>query len=169
MKNDPRSPVCCKPAGGVRDVALTSPDNILHAEFDGTGDRCEEPEFARGQEVMYCRLLEERSSRVETLETEGNARTVRHRLTLTADRNLAEEWLSKRFADELLAHGAVAVVTLGDGRRFLAGVSQRFGCAQPLRLVRCSADSGRRCADTPTVQLVLESIDTAFAAQIENG
>lgn len=168
MINNPQSPVVRKPVGGVAAVLLTSVDNILDAEFadNGRGEICLHLRFGSDSEVMECRLLEDRSSFVETMESSATTASVTHRLTLVADRNLAEGWLEPGFTAELLNRGAAAVITLADGRQLLAGVSRKFGCEQPLRLKKLNVDSARQPVDEPTVVLVLESVDTAFAAQL---
>lgn len=169
MIANPQSPVFGKPAGGVAAVQLFSTANIRDLEFsdDGPQYRCTRLEFCNPEAVMQCRLLEDRSSLVEQLSTDNGPAAVTHTLRLTADRNFAEAWLDPRFTAELMAYGAAAVVTLSDGRMLLAGVSRKFELEQPLRLKLLKVDSGCRPADEPTVELVLESVDTAFAAQLD--
>ena len=166
MIADSQSSVCRKPAGGVAAVKLTAAANVRQADFaDGAArSTCVQLDMADDEAVMECRLLEERSSLVESLSVEGASAAVKHSLRLVADRNLAEAWLEPRFVAEMLCRGAVAVVTLTDGRRLVAGVSRRFGLEQPLRLKSLTVDSGRRAVDEPTVELLLESVDTSFAA-----
>lgn len=169
MIANPQSPVFGKPAGGVAAVQLLSAANIREAEFSAGNTRCTciALGFCDPQAVMQCRLLEERSSFVEKLTVDEGPAAVTHTLHLVADRNLAEAWLEPAFTAELMTRGAAAVVTLTDGRRVLAGVSRKFGLEQPLRLKLLKVDSGRRLADEPTVEMVLESVDTSFAAQLE--
>ena len=167
MIADPKSPVCRKPAGGVAAVELTAAANVRDVRFDTAG-LCSQLDLADEQAVMQCELLEERSSLVETLSAEGGAVAVNHRLQLVADRNLAHAWLQPEFVAEALRRGVVAVVTLADGRRLLAGASSKFGLEQPLRLKTLKVASGTRALEAPTVELALESSDTAFAAQMFN-
>lgn len=166
MKNDSQSPVRRKPSGGVRFVALTTAGNLREAEFADDGRTCRPVEAWDDGAVMRCRLLEERSSCTESLMVEGGAVAVKHRLHLVADRNLAAAWLEPDFIAEALCGGLAAAATLGDGRRLLLGVSPKFGIEQPLRLRSLTVDSGSRADDAPTVEMVLESVDTSFAAEM---
>lgn len=164
MIAEPASPVCRKPVGGVAAVELSAVANVRDFEFDDDGSLCRLLIFADDNAVMRCRLIEERSSFVESLSVEGGAVSVLHTLRLVADRNMAERCLEPDFIGELVCGGAVAAVTLADGRRFAVGLSRRFGSEQPLRLRTLKADSGCRAVDEPTLEMVLESADTSFAA-----
>lgn len=166
MIADPASPVSRKPAGGVAAVQLASAANLREYDFSDGGARCTRLFFADNGAVMQCQLLEERSSFDESLTTEGGAAAVVHRLSLVADRNMAAAWLTPDFVSELICCGGVAMVLLADGRRFVVGISRKFGAEQPLRLKSLKTASGRRAVDEPTVELVLESADTAFAATL---
>ena len=169
MIADPTSPVCRKPAGGVAAVELSAAANIRDIEFEEGGGLtvCSLLNFADNSAVMRCELLEERSSFVETLTADGSSVAVKHTLKLVADRNMAQGWLEPRFISEAMCGGIVALVTLADGRRFIAGVSRKFGLEQPLRLKSITVDSGRSATDEPEVILILESFDTAFASTLE--
>ena len=169
MTADPRSPVCLKPAGGVAEAALTSAANLLEVQFDDSGSipHCSLLRLADPAAVMHCRLIEDDSSLVETLDARNGFPVVTHSLSLTADRNLAEAWLNPQFAREAAAHGLTAFVKLNDGRQLLLGVSRRFGIEQPLRILSITVDSGRKPADQPAIRLLLESADTAFAATLQ--
>ena len=166
MIADPRSPVSRKPAGGVAAVELSAATNILEYDFGDDEAQCQHLRFADPKAVMQCRLLEERSSFVETLSADCASTAVTHTLKLVADRNLAEAWCGRDFISEMVCAGAVAVVTLADGRRLAVGISRKFGLEQPLRLKSLKVDSGRCAVDQPTVEMVLESADTAFAAAL---
>lgn len=168
MRSDSRSPVCRKPAGGVRSAALAAADDIETLLFSDDGSRCEVFRLRDGAQVMECHLVEDRSSFAETLTLDDGAPLVRHTLTLAADRNSAAAWLEGRFLDDVRRAGVVAAVTLEDGRTLLAGASRRFALEQPLRMKSLAADSGKHHADAPALVLVLESLDTSFAAALDN-
>ena len=164
MLADPSSPVCRKPAGGVAAAEIAAVANIREALFDNP--QSVELHFADPNAVMKCQLLEDRSSFTEKLESDGRSAKVRHTLRLVADRNLAQAWLDTAFTAELMCRGAVAAITLTDGRRLAIGLSRKFGTEQPLRLKSLTVDSGCKASDEPTVELHLESVDTAFAPQL---
>ena len=164
MNNDSQLPVRHKPAGGVRSAVLLLPSvyGDLFFSADGTSCECIRPQG----EVHRCRLADGRSSFDETLEVKGGTRTVTHRLRLVADRDAAEEWLKPDFIQLLRFTGVAADITLADGRRLLAGVSAHMYDKQPLRLRSIDVASGCRLADVPSVTMVLESTDSAFAAAL---
>lgn len=168
MKSDPRSSVRRKPAGGVGSVKLAAVSNVAAAAFDDEGAVCTLCDFADATQVMECRILEDESAFVERLTADSGVFAVRHTLSVVADRNLAEAWLGAPFLEESRCGGFVAQVTLNDGRRLLAGYSKRFGGEQPLRIRSIEVASGRRPAERPTVTLVLENLDTTFAARLES-
>lgn len=167
MLADPRALAVRKPVGGVAAVMLTSAANIRSILFEQSSNAtiCTRLIFADRSAVMECPLLEQQSSFTERLATSGGSHLITHTLRLVADRNLAEAWLHPSFANEIAVDGAVALVTLADGRIYVVGLSQRFGDEQPLRIKSLTADSARRLAETPTVELILEAADTDFAAQ----
>lgn len=169
MKSNPRSPALRKPVGGVAAVMLTSVANIREAEFarDSALPTCTKLQFCNENEVMKCRLIEEHSSFVETLAADGQITSVTHTLRLVADRNLAEGWLEPRFTTEMMTSGGAAVVTLADGRTLVAGISRKFDREQPLRLRTIKVSSACKRIEPPTVEMVLESVDTAFAAALD--
>ena len=107
MRTDSRSPVCRKPTGGVRSVALAAADDIDTLLFSDDGGRCE-VRMRHGAEVMQCHLSEDRSSFAEVMTLRDGAPLVRHTLTLAADRNSAAAWLEGRFLDEARRAGVVA-------------------------------------------------------------
>ncbi len=87
---------------------------------------------------------------------------VRHTLTMELPATPA----ARRAVDELISvassEGVVAVVTMASGEVVVAGCSERFGVAYPLRPAGLESASGRTPADYPTITLTLECIDDAF-------
>ena len=164
MKNVSQSPDRLKPAGGVRSVILTPADNILNVSFDNTGSRWRYCNMVDEQQAMECTLVEDRSSFEEKLTDDEGLLSVRHTLRLVSDRNFAEMWIEKDFAEECRRSGLVAIAMLGDGRNVVVGYSRKFYDEQPLRLKSLSVHSGSKPSDVPTVEMVLESVDTSFAA-----
>lgn len=150
-----------KPIGGVESCALYPADAVVTALFSSCG--CEVELTGAPIEVV---LLEEASSYEERALMKNGATSVSHRLNLVATKNDANEWLDNDFIEQASFDGFIAVITLNDGRRLLAGYSASFGDEQPLRLESIVSASGNNPHDTPSVTLQLVSCDTDFSAQI---
>ena len=150
-----------KPIGGVESVALYPAEAVAKALFSSEG--CEVELSGTPIDVP---LLEGASQYEECIETTSGAVCIAHKLHLVADRNYATEWLDNGLLERASFEGFVAVVSLCDGRRLLAGYSAQFGDEQPLRLSTLSSLSGNSLHDTPSVALHLVSCDTEFSAHI---
>lgn len=99
----------------------------------------------------------------ESLSVERGLVAVSHTLTLVMRRRDSLLWLEAEQIRRLAEQGIVAEVVLSDGRRLLAGWSERFATKQPLKLTSLVSRSGKTPADEPTVTMVLTATDTAFA------
>ena len=150
-----------KPVGGVEGCALYPADAVVTALFSSEG--CEVELSGIPIDVP---LLEGASQYEECIETKSGAVCIAHKLHLVADRNYATEWLDNDLLERASFEGFVAIVSLCDGRRLLAGYSAQFGDEQPLRLSTLSSLSGNSLHDTPSVALYLVSYDTEFSAHI---
>ena len=164
MKPSSQSASHRKPVGGVRSVALLAANNISAAQFDKVTGECTQLVMVDHQAVMNVELVEDRSSLEEEFSFDDGLLSVEHRLTLVADRNMAEAWFDEEFRCEATRCGLCAVVTLSDGRVLLVGYSERFGAEQPLRIKSLHSHSGCRLVDMPTLTLTLESCDSSAAA-----
>lgn len=150
-----------KPVGGVESCTLYPADAVETAIFSSRG--CEMQLCGEGVEVP---LLEDSSRYEEESRSRDGVVKVSHLLHLVADRKEAEEWLDNNLLERLAIEGAVAVVTLEDGRRLLAGYSPHLGNEQPLRLESLISTSGSNLHDRPTVTLRLVSHDIEFSSEI---
>ena len=150
-----------KPIGGVESVALYPADAVAVALFSSNG--CEVTLSARPIEVE---LLDDKSLYEEQSESKNGATKVTHRLHIVADRVVASEWLTEEFLERCSIEGVIAVVSLCDGRRLLAGYSAQFCNEQPMRLEHLTSSSGHKLQDKPTVALQLISHDTEFSQEI---
>lgn len=79
-------------------------------------------------------------------------RTLEMTFPSTAQGRAAVERLSSFSA------GVVARIVLASGETVVAGWSERFGTAYPLRVVKTAVDSGQTPADFPTVTVTLECV-----------
>lgn len=150
-----------KPVGGVESVALYPADAVQTILFSSSG--CEVVFDGTPVEVE---LLDDHSVFEERLETSKGATKVLHKLTLVADRGVAEAWLADEFIDEGSYNGLVAVVKLCDGRQLLCGYSHALSAEQPLFIESITTHSGSSLHDTPSVALHLVSQDTEFSQEI---
>ena len=145
-------------------MKLCVADNVTNVLFDDERAECVRLKFVDDQAVMECSLVEDASTFEELFEFDGDIVSVRHTLTLVADRNMAEAWLESTFSRESGRVGLCALVTLNDGRRLLVGYSERFGAQQPLRVKQIASGSGSKRIDIPRLTMTLESFDTSAAA-----
>ncbi len=150
-----------KPIGGVESVALYPADAVVAALFSSEG--CEVEFSADPIEVV---LMEDASTYEEKAQLEHSVATVTHQLSLVAEKNDAERWLTGNFFEQAALDGLIAVVTLCDGRHLLVGYSAKFENEQPLHLTAITSSSGTTPHDTPTITLQLVSHDTDFSSQI---
>ena len=150
-----------KSVGGVESVALYPTDAVQTILFSSSG--CEVLFEGIPIEVE---LLDDHSLFEERLESSKGATKVLHKLTLVADRGVAEAWLTDEFIDEGSYNGLVAVVRLCDGRQLLCGYSHALSAEQPLFIESITANSGSSLHDTPSVALHLVSQDTEFSQEI---
>jgi hypothetical protein len=150
-----------KPVGGVESCALYPADAVITALFSSEG--CEVELSGTPIEVP---LLEGASQYEESISTERGAVCISHQLHLLAERNDAAEWLDNALLERASFDGLIAVISLCDGRRLLAGYSAQFGNENPLRLTALSSTSGNSLHETPSVALHLVSCDTEFSAPI---
>ncbi len=147
-----------KPAGGVERVVLHPASSAAEVSFAGGCCRCT---FADGGvEVPLC---DDRSRFEEELLCQSPPPSVRHRLTLVAERARAAAWADADFIARAVHEGVVAEIVLSDSRTLVCGVSEHLGAEQPMRPVALLSDSGVRLSQGPTLTLTLESEDTAFA------
>lgn len=149
-------------------MKLYAAENIANVRFEQNATKFNRVQFLDAEAFMACQLHEDSSSYQEEFTFKDGLVAVNHKLSLTADRNLAEVWLDTEFQRELLEKGVCAFVTLNDGRQLLVGYSERFGSQQPLRLSKVTLWSGRKLSDAPTLTLELESFDTSAAAESLN-
>ncbi len=150
-----------KPIGGVESVALYSADAVQTALFSGDG--CE---VVFDKDPIEVPLLEDASKYEECSNLENGVISISHLLHIVAERNNAENWLDADFIEQASFEGFVAVISLCDGRRLLAGYSAQFGEEYPLRLENIISTSGTNLGEIPTVALRLVSHDTEFSPQI---
>lgn len=151
-----------KPVGGVESVALYPTDAVAVALFSSDG--CEIT--LSSASPVAVELLDDLSHYEEQAERRGGTTKICHRLTLVADREVAAEWCTPEFMERCAIEGIVAIISLCDGRRLLAGYSSQFGDEQPLRIEQLTSSSGERLQDMPTVTLQLVSHDTEFSQEI---
>ncbi len=152
-----------KPVGGIESVALYPADAVARAIFS-----CEGCEVELSGDAISVPLIDDGSQYEECSEGNNGIQRVAHSLRLTADRECACEWFSPDFVERVAIDGVVAVISLCDGRRLLAGYSVHFGCEQPLRLEKLISNSGESLRDIPTATLHLVSYDTEFSPEILN-
>ena len=152
-----------KPVGGVESVALYPTDAVVTALFSSDG--CEVKLSGTPIEVP---LLEDASRYEESSSFEHNVTSVSHLLCLVAERNHAKVWLDNNFLEQAAFEGFVAIISLCNGHRLLAGYSAQFGSEQPLRLEALISTSGNNLRETPSVTLRLISHDTEFSPIINH-
>ena len=150
-----------KPVGGVESCALYPDDSVVTAIFSSEGCTIK----LEGSPVEVP-LLDDASSYDESTLSKQGATSVLHSLRLVADRGCAEEWLEEEFLERAAFEGFVAIITLNDGRRLLAGYSSRLNAEQPLRLGKIVSTSGNALRETPSVTLELVSYDAEFSPEI---
>lgn len=148
-----------KPVGGVRSVELFRPCHIEVAE-DGR-----EPTITATGEAAATAvpLMEDKSLYTEQLRQAHGLRSVVHELRITAEAGDAAEWLDALFLRRATAEGVVARVEMLSGEVVWAGVSQRFGTAQPLYITGLETSSDRSPRQRPTVSMTLSGEDCDFA------
>ncbi len=146
------------PVGGVERAVLHPATSVVGFSFRRGACSCT---FADdGFEVPLC---DDRSLFEERLEAASPPASVRHTLTLVAERTLASLWSTATFCGQALLEGFVAEVYLADGRTLIVGLSEALGAEQPLRLASLTHSSGLRRSQTPTLTLTLTSEDVEFA------
>lgn len=150
-----------KPVGGVVGVRLYPANAVESAVFED--GQCEVVFSEEGVEVE---LIDDASVYEERVENEQGVLLVEHRLTLVAERNRGQLWLSGVWQDRVATEGVVAVVELCDGRVLLVGYSPLFGAEQTLHLDSLLVSSGKRLLDTPSITLTLVSYDTGLSCEI---
>ena len=150
-----------KSVGGVESCTLYPADAVTTALFS-----CEGCEIELSGTAIEVPLLDDASEYEECSQMEVGATLISHRLHLVAERNEAKSWLNDHFIERAYTEGLVAVISLYDGRRLLAGYSAQFGDEQPLRLESLTSTSGTSLNETPSVTLRLISQDTEFSPEI---
>ena len=150
-----------KPIGGVESCSLYPADAVTTAMFS-----CDGVEIELSETPIEVTLLDDASKYEECAQSKLGATCVSHLLQLVAERNEAGRWLDNDFIERAYLNGLVAVVSLCDGRRLLAGYSALFGNEQPLRLENVISTSGSSLNETPSVTLRLVSQDTEFSREI---
>ena len=150
-----------KSVGGVESCSLYPADAVTVALFS-----CEGCEIELSGAPIDIPLLDDSSKYEEYSQTKLGATCISHLLHLVAERNEANQWLDNNFIERAYTEGFVAVVSLCDGRRLLAGYSAQFGDEQPLRLESLTSTSGTSLNETPSVTLRLISQDTEFSPKI---
>lgn len=139
-------------ATAVRPIDWEAGSQAVKVAFDDTG--------------IPLTLKEYASTLDEQLSVEQGLVAVRHTLTAVMRRRDALLWLDAEQLRRLAEQGTIAEVVLMDGRRLLVGWSERFGACQPLKLASMVSHSGKAPDDEPTVTMVLNTTDTAFALPI---
>lgn len=156
----------CRPKGGIREVKLIDASKIENVSFGNAGRKCTGLLLSPQAEIQNYDILEERSSYTEIVTERNGFRVVKHSLKLVRGKVSSEEMFP---VSEWMRRGCVALVTLGSGRRIVAGVSEESGCGYPLRVVSVGRDSGRSAGDGITEELLLESCDVSEASFLADG
>ncbi len=148
-----------KPVGGVRSVELFRPCCVA-AAWSG-----QEAEIApaQGASATTVPLMEDRSLYIEHLRQEHGLRSVVHELRIESDKADAAPWLEREFLRRAAAEGVVARVEMLSGEVLWAGISRRFGAAQPLRLAGMETSSELSPRQRPSVKMTLRGEDCDFA------
>jgi hypothetical protein len=142
-----------KPVGGVV-AAVLYPVGAL-GEIDDVAT-------VTGIEVE---LLDDGSSYEEEFISKQGLVSVKHTLTLCAERSVAQPWLDSDFVQRCAAEGVVARVELSSGEEVQVGWSPKFQFEQALRLAELRFRSGRTLDEVPCVVLTLVSSDVGSALQ----
>ena len=150
-----------KPIGGVESVALYPAEAVVTALFSSEGCEVE----LSGNSINIP-LLEDTSFYEECSETIHGVTRISHTLHIEAARGDAVAWLTADFIEKASFEGFVAVISLCDGRKLLAGYSAQFEDEQPMRLQSLISTSGSCPRNTPSVTLQLVAYDTAFSSNI---
>ncbi len=150
-----------KPVGGVESCTLYPADSVVMAIFSREGCRIK----LEGSPIEVP-LLDDASCYDESTVSKQGATSVLHLLHLVANRGCAEEWLEESFLEQATFEGFVALITLNDGRRLLAGYSAHLEAEQPLRLEKITSTSGNALRETPSVTLELVAYDADFSPEI---
>ena len=150
-----------KPVGGVESCALYPADAVVMALFSSEGCKIQ----LSGTPVEVT-LLDDASKYDEESSLKDGVASISHTLCLVAERGRADEWLNNAFVERAAFEGFVAVISMSDGRRLLAGYSVQLGDEQPLRLEKISSTSGVNLHDIPSVLLQLTSQDADFSPEI---
>ena len=150
-----------KPIGGIESCALYPADAVEMILFSSNG--CEVELSGTPLETP---LLEDSSYYEEVLRLQQGVASVSHLLHLVANRNDANEWLDNDFLERAAFEGLVAIISLCDGRRLLAGYSMHLGDEQPLRLESITTSSGNSPRETPSATLRLVAYDAEFSMKL---
>ena len=150
-----------KAVGGVESCALYPADAVVMAIFSSEGCRIK----LEGSSIEVP-LLDDASHYTECTVSKQGATSISHSLHLVADRGCAGEWLEEPFIEQAAFEGFVALITLNDGRRLLAGYSQHFEAEHPLQLEKIVSTSGNSLREIPSVTLELAAYDADFSPEV---
>jgi len=148
-----------KPVGGVRSVELFRPC-LVEAAWSGR-EAAIAP--AQGASATAVPITEDKSLYTEHLRQEHGLRSVVHELRIEAGEADAAPWFDREFLRRAAAEGVVARVEMLSGEVLWAGISRRFGTAQPLYLTAVESSSALSPRQRPTVSVTLRGEDCDFA------
>ena len=158
------TPACGKKRGGVESIALVPAGHITNVEFED--GKCIAITLDEGAEFSGFTLREGEACYTEESASGPGPALIVHTLVFALE---MMDGASASVVEALCRNsmdGLVAVVSLADGTRLMAGCSPRFGTAYPLRVGEVSSTSGRKAGDTPQRKLVLVSRDTQPACEL---
>lgn len=154
---------CGKRSGGIRSIALVGADAVTGAGFDRNTGTYTDISLRGNAKFSLYHFKEDEARYNEALVATAGPMLVQHKLEFTLGKIDRE---SSGAAEELCrasADGIIAIVTTNNGVSLLVGYSEKFGTEYPLRMDKCSADSGRKITDAGIHQITLSSKDTANA------
>ncbi|MDR2935862.1 MAG: hypothetical protein LBU80_00755 [Rikenellaceae bacterium] len=147
----------------MRSIRLTVRSDIVAIAYDESRDAYTSITLASGETPAIYTFGEEQATYRETINLDNGVRITTHTLAFSFDKMDADA--RKALCEIATASlcGLVAVVTTENNDTLLVGYSREMAGERPLRLAASDASTGAKQTDPGTVNLALESCDTAPA------
>ena len=156
-----------KTVGGILNILFTPADNIRNADIDPLTGRFRRISLADPEQLAECTFAENAAEYHEETDRSNGIPSVNHTLELHTDKiDRESDRLLRELADTSVC-GLAAVVTTRNQTRLVIGYSPQHGAERPLRLLKISAETGRKHTDTGHEAIRLFSRDTARAGILD--
>lgn len=150
---------CGKRNGGIRSLALVQAEAVTAADYDVDAGCYTGITLAGGKAFAVYHFKEDEAAFTETAVTNAAGALVTHRLSFTLERMDEASATAVQELCKSAPNGLIAIVTSNNDVSVLAGYSERFGAAYPLRVQSAAAASGRKLTDVSVETVVLASSD----------